>query len=125
MGATVYSTPEELPEPEFSDFKNSGGGYDVQAYFDACTEHEEQVSAWAREHSSSDLAGEVIRYPVADGKASYVVYTTKPLALIHLNGGDGYAINEMMLRGMRVADVREAVRQQRAIADLFGRSNRR
>lgn len=124
MGATVYSCPEELPEPDFGSFRTEDGGYDVDAYFAACLKHEEAVSTWARENSPSDLAGEIIRYPVADGKASYVVYTTKPLALIHLNGGDGYEIDPMMLRGMRVSDVRDAVRHQKALAEIFGSRRR-
>lgn len=120
MGATVYSAPEEFPEPEFGDFKTETGSYDVQAYLDACLLHEEKVAAWCRENSTADLAGEIIRFPIADGKASYMVYTLKPLALIHLNYGDGYEVNAMTLRGMRVSDVREEVRKQKALADLFG-----
>lgn len=121
MAATVYSTPEELPEPVFDEFFTEGGSFDSKAYFEACDEHTAAMAAWVRERSDSDIAGETISFPVADGKAIYMVYTTKPLALIHLDYGDGYQVDEMMLRGMRVADVRERVLRGKALAELFGR----
>lgn len=122
MAATVYSTPEELPEPVFDEFFTEGGSFNSKAYFEACAEHTAAMAAWVRERSDSDIAGETISFPVADGKAIYMVYTTSPkLWLIHLAYVDGYQVDPMMLRGMRVADVREKVRQEKAIAEIFGR----
>ena len=121
MGATVYSAPEGMDAPEFGDFRREDGRFDTDAYWAACEKHEQQVAAWCRENSPSNLAGEVIRFGVADGKASYVVYTTKPLALIHLDIGDSYQIDDMMLRGMRVSDVRNLVASEKKLDELFGR----
>lgn len=120
MSATVYSVPEGFQEPDFGNYETDSGGFDTQAYFDACDKHEKDVAAWCRDNSTADLAGEIIRFPVADGKATYMVYTLKPLALIHLNYGDGYQIDDMTLRGMRVQDVRELVRRQKALNEIFG-----
>jgi hypothetical protein len=126
MGATVYSTPEHLPEPDFGDFfgKEDKG---AEAYFAAIAEHTEKLAAWCRgEHESvgvrpGPLVGEVISWPVADGKAQYMVYTTKPLALLHLDYGDGYQVDPIMIRGLRVTDVKEKVRQAKALSEIFGR----
>lgn len=118
----VYSVPAELPEPDLGDF--IGSGLAVQAYFDACKQHQDRVAAWCRTHSKSDIAGKVMRFPVADGKAVYMVYTTRPLTLIHLNYGDGYTLDEMTLRGMRVSDVRAQLQKEDALDALFGRKEK-
>lgn len=120
MAAQVYDPPEGMEVPDFDSFNKEDGGYDVQAYFDACKQHEQDMAEWCRQNSKSDLAGEVMRFPVADGKATYMVHKLKPLTLIFLDYGDGYEIPDMMLRGMTVADVRSEVARNRKLAELFG-----
>jgi hypothetical protein len=123
MPATVYSTPEGLDAPEFDAFMKGDGGFDGDAYFKACAEHCERVAAWCRENSGSknDLVGKTISFPVADGRAEYMVYTTKPLALIHLPYVDGYQADPILLRGLRVTDVRDLVERSERLASLFSR----
>jgi hypothetical protein len=121
--ATAYALPEEAPPaPDFGDFFGPGQpGHD--AYFAALTAWEAEVAAlavaWYPE--GGDLQGYVYRYPVADGKASYLVARTKPLELWWLDEGDGYSLPEPHLRGLRVADLRQAQKRDAKLAELFGR----
>ncbi len=123
MAAKVYATPEGIDAPEFEDYMGeTGRGFDGDAYFKACDEHRAAVAAWCREAatSTSELIGETITFPVADGRAEYMVYTTKPLALIHLPYVDAYEADPILLRGLRVADVERLVASRRNLAELFG-----
>jgi hypothetical protein len=121
MPAKVWAPPEGYEEPRFDDFMGSETHrFDNEGYFKACDEHQERLAQWCRENSDSDIAGETIDFPIADGRAVYMVLSTRPLELIHLSYGDGYQIDEMMLRGMRVSDVRRLVAQRKALEKLFG-----
>lgn len=114
--AQVYATPDGFPPPEL-DFSMG-----VEAYFDALREWEGKLAAWCREnYGDDDLIGFVYRWPVADGKASYMVMQTRPLSLLWLDGDDGYDLPEAHLRGLRVSDLREAKRRDDTLAELFGR----
>lgn len=129
MAATIFSPPEGMEIPDLGDFMardsegRANGKLNGDAYFKALREFEEQVCAWAKENGSGNLRGELVRWSVADGKASYVVFKNSPLSLIDV-GGD-YQIDEVFARGLRVADVRTVVRQQKTLAELFGSNNRR
>lgn len=114
MAATVYAAPDYIKAPSL-DIDN------LDAYDAACEAYRQQVIEWAKANSpsTSDLVGEVIRFPVADGYAEYVVMNTRPLQLIHLETGDAYAADAMTLRGLRVSDVRSMVKSSRALADMF------
>lgn len=123
MGAIVYSCPAELPEPRFEDYPleeyKLGGAYERDL-----KKHTEALSDWCRSRTPNRRAdspiGEVIRWQVADGYAQYMVYTTSPLALIHLDYLDGYEVSEIMLRGLRVSDVKQMIARERRLSELFG-----
>jgi hypothetical protein len=58
---------------------------------------------------NADLVGKVVGFGVADGKALYMVWRTRPLELVFINYLDGYQIPDAYMRGLRVADIRERV----------------
>jgi hypothetical protein len=72
-------------------------------------------------NGTNPLHGEVIRFQRADGYALYMVWSTKPLALIHIELGDAYSVEDALLRGLRLSDVREQVEREQRIRDLFAR----
>ena len=80
----------------------------------------EKLAQWCRDNSTSDIAGEVIRIPWADGSANYMVWTTRPVQLIHIPLGDAWDVPEYMTRGLRAADLREMVERDRRLASWFG-----
>ena len=121
MAAEAFLVPDEVgPAPDLGDYVE--GGFDDEAYSAAIDSHRGMVASWCRTHtdSKSDLVGETIRFPVADGYAEYMVYRTRPLQLIHLPYVDAWEVNPIMLRGLRVSDVKEMVERSRKINALFG-----
>ena len=54
---------------------------------------------------NGDLTGAVIRFPVADGYAFYIVSKDKPLTLQHIPFGDRYSIPMAHIRGIRREDI--------------------
>jgi hypothetical protein len=120
MPARIYTAPEEIGDPPEIDF--SAGreeGESIDAIFAPEREWEETVKAWCREFGKGELAGEEWRYPRGDGYARYVVYTEKPLALIHLTTGDAWSIDEITRKGLNLTDLRKYISGQKRIAALF------
>lgn len=127
MPATVYGAPDGLDAPEFDAFLRKGEGFDSAGYFAACDAHREAVAEWCRANTDSTdpVVGKTIAFGVADGRAEYMVYRTKPLSLIHLDYVDGYHADPILLRGLRVADVRQLAQQRETLASIFGSANDR
>jgi hypothetical protein len=71
--------------------------------------------------SKNPLVGEIIKTPMADSYAFYMVYRTKPLELIHVPIGDAWHADNIWLRGLRLADVKKMVENEKAIAKLFSK----
>ena len=114
--AEIFSAPDEVgPPPSFDDFKP-----DFRALMDAEEAWIGKVREWCREHGGQDLAGEEIRFQIADGYARYVVHSLDPAQLVWINTGDAYAIDPVWERGLEGNDIRERVEQQRKISEIFG-----
>lgn len=118
--AKAYAPPEEIPTPELG-----GSNFDFLRYEKDCDEFETKLYAWCKANtkSTSDLVGEVYTYPVADGRARYMVFNTKPLELIHIDTGDAYGLPDAHIRGLRVADIKDNVKGQKAIRALFSKKD--
>ncbi len=78
------------------------------------------VQKAARAVNKGDLVGEILRWQRADGYAQYMVVSQKPLTLAHLVIGDAWQVEAALIRGLRLTDVREMVRRQRGMKELFG-----
>ena len=85
---------------------------------------EEQVLEVAREYwrkeNKGDLVGEAIQWPRGDGAAMYMVVKQKPLTLAHVAIGDAWQVEPALIRGTTLADVRQMVKNSRAMKELFG-----
>ena len=102
MSATLVRAPIQAPEIDYSrDWEKQTAGYI------------ETLAELAREQHEGDLVGEVVRWSRADGYAQYMVLSEKPLQLVHLDLVDGYAVEDSLLRGLRLEDVREMVGWER------------
>lgn len=114
MAATVYKTPEGIDPPDLSLAA-------IDDYWGACEKYRQSVVDWARANtrSKNPVVGEVIDFPRGDGYASYVVFDTKPLSLIHLEDGDAWHADHITLRGLRVSDIREMADHKKRLAKLF------
>ena len=63
----------------------------------------------------------VLRFPVADGYAFYVVEKETPLTLRWVPYLDEWTVPGAMIRGLRLQDVREMAEREEAMNELFGR----
>jgi hypothetical protein len=111
----IYAPPSEIGNPpEITHPFNS------TAYETACLEFIRKVQSYAKTCSTDKNAGEIIRFPVADGYAEYVVLSLKPVKLIHLPLADAYHFQ--YANRLTAIDVREEIKKSKAIAKLFRRT---
>lgn len=110
--ATAYANP--IPAPQFCE---DDGTFDHVKYDERCEKYRADTLNYIRKELNGRhrLAGEIIRFPVADGYAAYMLWT--PTKWIHLDEVDGWHADPALIRGMRAADVIERVTR----TPLFGR----
>lgn len=117
--AKIWALPEGFEPPDFGEYISAPGGFAPGGPWDqACKAFEDALAAEAKSHNTGDLVGRVIRFPVADGQASYMVWKQKPLELVYVPLVDNYQIPEAHARGLRVADVRKMVSFEDAWAKM-------
>lgn len=87
------------------DFTGEWSNY--RAWFDeTIKKHSKEVAS-----DATDLTGALVKFPIADGYAYYVVTKHSPLTLSHLPIGDAYRAHAATIRGFREADVRQQLKQ--------------
>jgi hypothetical protein len=110
--AKVYAPPKEV-----GNLPQIGYPFDPTAYEAACQAYRQAVIAWVKEKGSGSVRGSVIRFQVADGYAEYVVYSLKPVVLIHLPLGDAWQFRYAHL--LTAAAVMEEVKRHQAFEKLW------
>jgi len=110
MSATIYSGIEgiEAPKTSFSNMAKCREDYD---------NYIETLKAKCKEGFDDENVGEVIKFPVADGYALYMVYSMNPLELIHIDIMDGYQFEYVDL--MTPEKVMELIKREKALKKLF------
>jgi hypothetical protein len=84
--AKIYDLPDGFTEPQLNFSNIKGYKAEVEKLFT-------DLKAWCLERMAKagvtqEGVGEIIDFPVADGKAMYMVAAMKPLQLIHLTVWD-------------------------------------
>lgn len=119
---TVYRHPDYFPDPpRFEDFLTPGGKhhYDFAAHYEAEEQWVRDLQAEARRaNPKADLAGETIYFPMGDGKAVYVMWSNS--SMVHCPIGDSWSIPDAHARGLRVRDIRDMIRSDKALREIFG-----
>ena len=111
--AKVFLLPDGFEAPKF-DWK------EIEKYKIECAEHTAKLKKWCLERNSEqECVGEVIRFPVADGYAEYMVAAIKPVQLIHLPYWDAYQSETAPL--MTAKAIQDKVDQAKALEDLFSK----
>lgn len=111
--ATIYSPPGQIPVPEldFANFSN---------YEKECKEYKSKLKEFLLKNNKGKHIGEIIRFPVADGYAEYMVASMKPVQLIHLPLGDAWQFQYAHLLGTK--EIKEQIDSQKALEKLFKKS---
>ena len=111
--AKVYSAPKEVKVPVI-DFRN------MKAYNEDCERYEKELKELLQKRNpDGELVGEIIRFPVADGYARYMVAGIKPVELVHLPLDDAWHFQ--YANRITAKDIRDQIKQQKAIAELFAK----
>ncbi len=79
----------------------------------------ERLEAEAEKRPEGTVAGCLVRFPVGDGYATYLVRTEKPLVLQHIDFFDGYGLPSAHIRGIRLADVQSLVKGRKSLRAIF------
>jgi hypothetical protein len=117
--ATDYEAPIEPPSLEI--YLDEDYRFDTEGYQKAVDDYLAVLATEARRNGDSDLLGEVIKWARGDGYAMYMVWRTKPLEVIHLPIGDAWTVEEPLIRGLNITDVKEMVAREKRFQELFSR----
>ena len=85
--------------------------------FRAANVREQIDAAWKAVQAQGDL----LTFPVADGKAVYIIRSVSPPVLQWVDWLDGYRADPALIRGLRSSDIRTRLQQAKAFAALFAR----
>lgn len=111
----VYSTP--VPAPEFEE-SMVDGRYSHEKDDEVTERYIAQVKTWLTDHGyHHKLTGEVVRFPIADGYAQYMV--ANATTLIWLPLGDAWQIPDAHARGLRISDIKAEIDRARKFRELF------
>ncbi len=110
--ATIYSPPEAIKRPEF-DFQN------FDSYLKKCDDYRKNLKSFLQRRKNGKNVGEIIRFPVADGNAEYMVASMRPLELVHIPLGDAWQFQ--YANRLTAQDVQDKIDQQKAMKELFNK----
>lgn len=115
----VYSPPAGITPPSFEDDMDDNGRFSI----DKMQQNEEAFfvqleTALRGQGYTGKRTGKLVTFPMADGKAVYMVAEGRSFALIHCPVGDAWDLPEWQTRGLTKADVIARVDAKR----LFGAS---
>ena len=116
----VYSPPDEVGDaPKITEgaafFNNINEN--INKHNKKIVEWIEKVKAYAREHGEGEFAGEIVRFPFADSYAQYVVFSLKPVKLIHLPVGDAWQFP--YANRLTASDIKKQIQYEKRMAELF------
>lgn len=95
---------------------------DWTAYDKAEREAFDKLSNTSDNLRSGEVVGAILQFPRGDGAAFYLVSSAKPLVLRWIPYGDRWQTDGILIRGLRLADVKKMVGADRRLASIFGRS---
>lgn len=99
----VYSPPAGIEPPSFE-------AYFVDGHYDRAKDDEltarylSELRTWLKDHGYKHRkTGLIVRFPVADGCAQYMIMNTTNLMYLPL--GDAWQIPEAHARGLRISEL--------------------
>lgn len=98
--ATLIASP--IPEPRIDWRDLDGTRKRINAWAEAIADHADRAS-----RDPDHMVGRIVKFQIADGYAEYVIYSVKPLQLVHVP--ESYDISAAHMRGLKLADVRALV----------------
>jgi len=113
----IYDPPKEIkPTPELRDFRVDGK-FDSKKMDEAEEKWIGELRTWCKANSNGEYVGEVVHQGVADGYAQYMVYSLKPLELIHIPLGDSYQFQ--WAHRWTASDIKMMIEQRKKMKSMF------
>lgn len=106
----IYSPPASIKVPELN-------WEDINAYEEANKKFVDDLRAFCKSRNSGEHIGEVIKFPVADGYAEYMVASLSPVELIHLPLWDAWEFD--YASRLTKKDIIDKIKQNKAMEKLF------
>lgn len=106
--AKVYSPPEEIKVPAFN----------PKTWREDDEKFMKELKEYCETHGSSDHKGKVIRFPMADSYAEYMVFSMKPCRLIHIPLGDAWHFQ--YINSLSVKAIEKEIAKADALKRIFG-----
>lgn len=120
MAAQIFNAPEEVKVPRLSIQPGKDVSQQIEDHQKAEEKYIQDVKDWLHKNGfNKKNAGEIIEFPVADGKALYMVVSMKPMRLVHLEVGDAWCFQYANL--LTAKEVQEKIDQRKAIDKLFSK----
>ena len=110
--AKVYETPEHIQVPEFN-------WQDIPQYERDCDKFKQDLKSYLLNRKKGKLVGEIVRFPVADGYAEYMVAGLKPVELVHIPTWDAW--NYQYAHLLTAKEIEARIKSERMLAELFGK----
>lgn len=112
----IYSPPEKIIAPGYN-FKLS-----TKENLEKEEEYLRELIKWCRNRCPHiEEIGEIITFPVADGKAFYMVMNLSPVELIHIPLGDAWEFQ--YAHRLTRKDILEKIKQQTEFKKLWQKQN--
>lgn len=115
MAPTIYRLPKVLPAPtvDYSNYDHKKVEADEQEHKKALQQYLKQANF------NGSLTGEIVRFPVADGYAEYMVADAgKVWGLIHLPYGDAYEFP--YIHKISKTEIKKQIKMDKKMAQLSG-----
>lgn len=113
--AEIFKCPKEIKQPKL-DFKNIG------KYEKDCAEFISELKEFVlKRNPNGKNVGEIIRFPMGDGYAEYMVAGIKPVELIHIPLWDAWDFP--YAHKTNAKDIQAQLDGAKAMAKLFGKKD--
>jgi hypothetical protein len=108
----IYLPPAEIKVPDFN-WENFDDYQKTENKFI------DDLKQFCKQRNSGEYIGEVIKFPVADSYALYMVASLSPIELIHLPLMDAWEFQ--YIDRLTAQDIREKIDNEKKLAKFFGR----
>ena len=108
----IYLPPAEIKVPDFN-WENFDDYQKTENKFI------DDLKQFCKQRNSGEYIGEVIKFPVADSYALYMVASLSPIELIHLPLMDAWEFQ--YIDRLTAQDIKEKIDNEKKLAKFFGR----
>jgi hypothetical protein len=112
----IYSAPDTIIMPSFSEFLKSGR-FDNEGHKKAEEKYLADLKAFCLKRKKGKYIGETISFPVADGKAVYMVLSLRPAELMHVPIGDAWEYRHIHL--LQKEDIIEEIEKAKRFEEIW------